>query len=191
MGRETKVEAAYKFGWIPKNERRYDYPDVYAFEQTSGPTRLVIAPSANQVSILIDLLQLMSEPVGILYVLAVPRGGSEAGRYQTASPVSKAQAEEFLKSFKEYFEYDGRHDIWVASMSGSDQLVYDRHNVIYAYGPLPEFETVLLARGLGKVEVVRFPSPHTHNYHAAFDQDERNLLRRWRWKRSPLRESDE
>lgn len=133
----------------------------------------------------------MPEPLGILYVLVVPRGGSEAGRYQTENPVSKKEAEEFLKSFKEYFENDGRHDIWIASMSGSEQLVYDRHNIIYAYGPLPEYEDILLARGLRKVEFVRFPKPHTHNYHAAFDHDELNLLRRWRWKHFPLHESDE
>lgn len=185
------MEEAYKFGWIPNEERRYEYPDNFAFERTSGPESLVIAPSANHISILIDLLHLMSEPLGTLYVLVVPRGGSKAGRYQTANPVSKEQAEDLLTSFKEYFENDGRHNIWVASMSGSHQLVYDRHNVIYAYGPLPEYENVLLGRGLRKVEFVRFPSPHTHNYHAAFDQDERNLLRHWRWKRSPLHESDE
>lgn len=185
------MQMAYKFGWIPDQERKYEYPDTFAFEQTSGPERLVIAPSGNHVSILIDLLQLVPEPLGILYVLVVPRGGSEAGRYETASPVSKQQAEEFLSRFREYMENDGRHDIWVASMSDSDQLVYDRHNVIYAYGRLPEYENVLLGRGLKKVELIRFPSPHTHNYHAAFDQDELNLLRYWSWKRSPLRESDD
>src|SRR5580704_14661231 len=153
------MEAAYKFGWIPNEECRYEYPDIFAIEKTSGPTRLVIAPSANHVSILVDLLRVMSEPFGILYVLVVARGGNEAGRYQIANPVSREQAEEFLKRFTDYFENDGRHNIWVASVSGSDQLVYDRHNVIYAYGPLLEFENVLLGRGLASVESVRFPSP--------------------------------
>jgi hypothetical protein len=185
------MDAPYKFGWIPNEERRYEYPDVFAVEKTSGPERLVIAPSANHVSILIDLLHVMSEPFGILYVLVVPRGGSEAGRYQTANPVSREQAEEFLKRFREYFENDGRHDIWVASTSGSGQLVYDRHNVVYAYGPLREFENVVSGRDLVKVESVGFPSPHTHNYHAAFDQDEQDVLHHWHWKQSTLHEGDE
>ena len=184
------MEAIYKFGWIPNEHRSYEYADIFAVEKTSGPERLVIAPSANHVSILIDLLEVMPEPFGILYVLVVPRGGSEAGRYQTANPVSREQAEKFLKRFREFFEYDGRHDIWVASMSGPDQLVYDRHNVIYAYGPLPEFENLLSGRGLAKVESVRFPSPHTHNYHAAFDQDGRDVLHHWDWRRSPFHESE-
>lgn len=185
------MEATYKFGWVPNEERRYEYPDIFAVEKTSGPERLVIAPSANHVSILARLLHVMPEPFGVLYVLIVPRGGSEAGRYQAANPVSRDQAEEFLKRFEKYFENDGRHEIWVASMSSSGQLVYDRHNVIYAYGPMLEFENVVADRGLAKVEFVRFPSPHTHNYHAAFDQDEQDVLHHWRWIRSPLRESDE
>jgi len=185
------METVYKFGCIPSGERGFEYPDIFAVEKTSGPKRLVIAPSANHVSILIELLQVMSEPFGILYVLVVPRGGSDAGRYQIADPVSREQTEEFLQRFREYFENDGRHDIWIASVSDSAQLVYDRHNVIYAYGPLLEFENELLGRGLTKAEFVRFPSPHTHNYHAAFDQDERDVLHSWHWKQSPLRESDE
>jgi hypothetical protein len=184
------MESAYKFGWIPNEECRFEYPDIFAVEKTSGPKRLVIAPSANHVSILLDLLQHMSEPFGILYVLVVPRGGSETGRYEIANPVMREEVADFLKRFREFFENDGRHDIWVASVSVSAQLVYDRHNVIYAYGPLLEFENVLLGRGLAKAEFVRFPSPHAHNYHAAFDQDERDVLRRWHWKQSPLRERD-
>lgn len=185
------MDETYKFGWIPKEQCRYEYPDIFAFEQTSGPERLVIAPSTNHISILIDLLQPLSEPLGILYILVVPRGGSETGRYQTADPISKQQAEELLKTFRAYLENDGRNDIWVASMSGPGQLVYDRHNVIYAYGPLPEYEKVLLELGLKKAEFVRFPAPHIHNYHEAFDEDELSLLRYWSWKRSPLRETDD
>lgn len=184
------METAYKFT-LPEEEHRYEYPNIFAFEQTSGPGRLVIAPSANHVPILIDLLQLMPEPLGILYVLTVPRGGSEPGRYQSATPLSKQQAVEFLEHFREYLENDGRHHIWVASMSSADLLVYDHHDVIYAYGALTEYENVLAGRGLENVESVRFPSPHTHNYHAVFDQAERDLLRYWHWARSPLREEDE
>lgn len=189
--RENNLEAAYKFGWIPNGERRYEYPDVFAIEKTSGPARLVIAPSANHVSILVDLLQVMFEPFGILYVLVVPRSENEAGRYQTANSVSREQTLEFLTRFRDYLENDGRHDIWLASMSDSGQLVYDRHNVIYAYGPLLEFESILSGRGLTKVESVGFPSPHTHHYHAVFDQDERDVFQHWHWTQSPLRGGDE
>lgn len=191
------MESIYKFGWLPNEQRgsddscvRYEYPDIYAVEKTSGPERLVIAPSAHQVSLLIDLPRAINEPFG-LYVLAVPRGESYPGRYQTANAVSRAQAEEFLNKFNDYFEKDGLHDIWIASTSGMGQLVYDKHNVIYAYGPLPEFEGVLASRGLKNVEVVRFPSPHVHNDNSVFDDEQQQVLQYWGWKRTPLRESDD
>jgi hypothetical protein len=140
---------------------------------------------------MIDLLRVMPEPFWILYVLTVPRGGSQDGRYQSANALLRQQAQEFLIRFDQFLENDGRHHVWVKAVSGSDLLIYDKHNVIYAYGRLAEFEAVLSDRGLTKVEAVRFPSPHTHKYNASFDQDERDVLRYWNWKQSPLQDSDE
>jgi hypothetical protein len=48
----------HKFGWIPDEERSYD-GNVFAIEKTSGPDRLVIAPSAHHVSVMIGLLQIL------------------------------------------------------------------------------------------------------------------------------------
>ena len=124
----------------------------------------MIRASANHVSVMIDLLQVMSAPFGILYVLAVPRGEGEPGRYQAANAVPRHVVEEFLKRFRDFIEYDGRHHVWVASTSNSDLLVYDNHNVIYAYGRLPEFEQIALNCGLTKVDAVKFPSPHVHKF---------------------------
>jgi len=180
----------YKFGWIPDEERIYQYPNVWAVEKTSGPERLIIAPSGQQVSLMLDLLSVMPEPFGVLYVLAVPRGEGEAGRYQAPTPASRHEAQQFLYRFKEFFENDGRHHIWVASKTNSDLLVYDRHNVIYAYGQLPAFERVLLGRGLSKADSVSFPSPHIHRYNKEFDHDARGLLRHWQWKWFPLQDDD-
>jgi hypothetical protein len=182
--------ATYKFGWIPDQERRYEYQNVFAVEKTSRLQRLVVAPSANQVSLMLKLLRVMPEPYGILYVLVVPRGEAEAGRYQAADFKPRNEAEGFLTRFKEFFENDGRHHIWIASPPSPDTLVYDHHNVIYAYGRLPELERIVLDHGLSRVEEVKFPSPHTHNYSEAFDRDEEELLRYWPWVRSPLREND-
>jgi hypothetical protein len=134
------MDTIYKFGWIPKEECRYDYANEFAVEETSGPERLVIAPSSNHLSILIDLLQVMHEPFRILYVLTVPRGGSEAGRYQSANPLLRQEVEEFLVRFGQFLENDGRHHVWVKAVPGLDLLIYDKHNVIYAYGRLAEFE---------------------------------------------------
>ncbi len=101
----------YKFGWIPAEERRYEYQNVFAVEKTSRLERLVIAPSANQVSLILDLLHVMPEPYGILYVLVIPRTEAQEGRYQAVELKSRNETEGFLGRFKDFFENDGRHHI--------------------------------------------------------------------------------
>ena len=187
---QQKKKAAYKFGSPPDQERSYKYPNVFAVEKTTGPERLVIAPSSHHVSLLLDLMQMMFEPFRILYVLVFP-GGGEAGRYQVANPVGWNEAEGFLTRFEDFFENDGRHHIRVSSVGTSDLLVYDNHNVIYAYGELQEFNRILVKRGLEKVDAVEFPSPHRHMCNAAYDQAQQEVLRYWEWKQLPLQESDD
>jgi hypothetical protein len=184
------MAATYKLGWILGEDRRHEYQNVFAIEKTPRLERLVIAPSTNQVSLMLDLLRVMPEPCGILYVLVVPRTEAEAGRYQAKDFKPRNETESFLNRFKEFSENDGRHHIWVASPPGPDTLVYDRPNVIYVHGRVPEFERVVLAHGLPRVEEIKFPSPHAYHYNEAFDGDEKDLLRYWPWLRSPLRGND-
>jgi hypothetical protein len=190
---ETKAhqQAAYKFGWIPDEEQRYEYANVFAVEKTTGPERLIMAPSAQQVSLMLDLIEKMAEPFGVLYILVVPRGKGETGRYQNAEVASRVEAKKFLSRFRDFFENDARHHIWIASMANSDMLVYDNHNVIYAYGRLPEFERILVDRGLTKTNDVKFPCPHSHKYNEIFDTEQQEVLRYWKWKHSPLRDEDD
>jgi hypothetical protein len=185
------MTSPFKFGWNPEEPQSYVYPNVWSQEKTTGPDRLVIAPSLDHISLMIELSQVMTEPFGFLYVLTVPRGQGTAARYQCPEPVIRQDSIEFLFRFKQFFEGDGRHQIWLKSVSSSDQLVYDKHNVIYAYGQLPAFAEILSQRGMEKVNMVRFPIPHIHNYNLEFDEDERDLLRYWEWKQFPLHDSDD
>ena len=98
--------------------------------------------------------------------------------------------ETFLNLFRDYLESDGRHHIWITSLPTSSTLVYENHNVIYAYGPLEEFEQVLIKRGLTECEV-QFPVPHVHNYHSAFDADECEIMTYWKWGYFPLVEHED
>ncbi|MGD0938064.1 MAG: hypothetical protein ABR905_00025 [Terracidiphilus sp.] len=70
-------------------------------------------------------------------------------------------------------------------------LVYDKHNVIYGYGQLSAFEEILDKSGMIKVDGLRFPSPHIHNYKPEFDVSAREILEYWEWTQFPLRDSDE
>jgi hypothetical protein len=143
----------------------YTYPNTWAIEKTSGPDRLIIAPSSHQIELMTKLAQVLPEPFGILYVLVVSRRDNETGRYQCPSPCKREEMESFLYRFQEYFESDGRHHIWVASVPASATLVYDRHDVIYAYGPLEQFKKILQSEGLSE-SPISFPAPHSHNYNS-------------------------
>jgi hypothetical protein len=181
----------YKLGWLPDgaNELPYEYPDVWAIENTTGPDRLVIATKSHYVRLLLELARFMDAPYGVLYVLTVPRGGGEAGRYQHPSRLSFDELELFLYTHQELLEQDARNSIWIQSASGL--LVYDLHNVIYAYGPLESFKATLNASSLHEIQDVRFPSPHTHRYHFQHDETQANILREVDWIVSPLRPGDE
>jgi len=136
------------------------------------------------------LARVLPEPFGILYVLLVSRRDNEAGHYQCPSPCKREEMESFLQEFKGYFESDGRHHIWVASVPASATLVYDQHDVIYAYGPLTRFKKILQGEGL-KESPIRFPAPHSHNYYPEYDWQEQKVLDYWDWRKSPLTADDD
>lgn len=186
------METTYKFGKLEPEDQECKYDNVWATEETTGGSgRLVIASSGDQINLLTALLNAIRDPFWVVYVLVVPRGRGEQGRYQSAGTQSKSAVEAFLKQFSSFLEKDGRHNLWIASESGSEMLVYDRHNVIYAYGPLGTFKLILAEIGLKEVPSVRLPSPHSHHYHQSLDTEEDRLLRYWSWSRTPLKQSDE
>jgi hypothetical protein len=182
----------YKFGWFPngKTDERYEYPGIWANEKTIGTDRLVIAPRTNQVRLLQDLAGYVQEPFLLLYVLAIPRGGGDAGRYQSKDSFTLTQLKQFLESYADFLERDGRHSLWIRS-SDEQTLVYDQHNVIYACGALAQLIPTLQSIGLVESDQVRSPKPHAHHYHAEFDSDEHRLLHEKKWIVSPLRPGDE
>ena len=180
----------YKFGtFINEEWVAHQYNDIWEREKTSGPWRLVIAPATDHIEWMIALASVLPEPFNILYILQVPRGVGEAGRYQSAEPVSREEMETFLRRFRAFLETDGRHEIWIYSTIASATIVYSAHNVLYAYGDLKEYEELLTQRGFHESEV-RFPDPHSHSYHVEFDEDERDLLKWWEWIQTPLSEQD-
>ena len=62
-------------------------------------------------------------------------------------------------------------------------LVCDRHDTIYAYGPLDAFREVL---------TLYIPGPHAHHYHHdCFADTEDELFRRFDWPWFDLQEGDD
>jgi len=182
---------AFKFGSVlPSGEVvEHRYSSCWEVEKTTGPERLVIAPTSGYIPLLVDLMRRLPEPFGILYVLTVSRCDQEVGRYQSPYPTDREETAGFLKTYREYFERDGRHHVWVMSLPAEATLVYDNHNVIYAYGPLADFQTSLEVSGLERGDV-RFPVPHHHLYNAEFDGYERSIIKHWDWVTFPLQPGD-
>jgi len=189
----TLLEPCYKLGYVDKSgtEYPYHYENLWARQKIKGTGCLVIAPSSRHINLLLKLAAVMNEPYGLLYVLQVPRNDIHpAGRYQCPEPISRVELGTFLRKFGNFLENDGRHHFWITAVDRSALLVYDRHNVLYAYGSLEAFEAVCLRNNLKRIAEVSFPDPHVHHYNAEFDEQALGLMNYWLWKKYPLQDSD-
>ncbi|MEQ1824047.1 MAG: hypothetical protein ABL949_16175 [Fimbriimonadaceae bacterium] len=157
------------------------YLDHFDLQEFSSFKRLIVGPSEDPIGIAIECAQLLQGPFRFSYVLAepVPIEGYSMGRFEMLATLEISDLEGVLRNNKRFFELDARHHLWIAGKDGV--IVYDQHDVLFLYGPLLEFEKVLLARGLtpGPVE---FPYPHTHYYHDEFNPNMIELLGSGDWK---------
>ena len=161
--------------------RKEEYPDF---------SRLLIGCKSGEIPLILDFCKNMEGPFGVLHVLVVSRLGQEPGRYQTPDPLSYEQLEAFLYEYQDYFEQDGRANLWVASISGEGQFIYDRHNYIYAYGDVNGYIEALKPKGFQAGDIV-VPVPHGHAYHAEFDPQEEAVGKAFEWIHYPLQDEDE
>ena len=181
----SKFESQVGEDWFP-----HEYPKVFVRETTTGSDRLKIAVSARGTETMLQLAAVLGEPFAALYVLLVPRGGGEAGRYQ--SPwMSRSQLTDLFERFAHFWDQDSRHHVWLFSHPDQATLVYDQHNVVFAYGPIEDYVRVLETSGYSEAQQLTFPAPHSHRYHLTLDEDERALVSLPGWTRSPLQEGDE
>ena len=173
----------------PELPERHVYGDVFEFS-TEPREKLVIAPSANHVSLLFELAGCWEvKSFWLLYVLIVSRGEQPAGRYESPQ-LDSEELRTFLTRFGPFLEQDGRHAFWIGSVYGEGTLVYDQHDVIFAYGPVAAYRHVLERRGFVE-QSFSYPDPHVHWYHAELDSTEQELFSLWEWEQFPLQEGDD
>jgi len=180
----AKIEALV--GDVPQ---RFEFGNVFCRETVRGTDRLRIALDHAQDGCLRALANRLRQPFQLLYVLHTTRTGAELGRYESPE-VSAADVIDFLQRFGRFLSEDARQDFWIRSHGDDATIVLDRHNVIYAYGPLDLFESTLRALGVQPGSVREIPDPHVHHYHRKWDDAEREVLRFFAWNIKPLRESD-
>jgi hypothetical protein len=167
------------------NEYYFDYGNIFQSETNS----IKIGASNNQIDLILKLVDNLEPPYYVLYVLDLSRLDNELGRYQSPEFETRQELQQFLLEFKEFFETDGRHHIWIGTTNNSGLLVYDQHNVIFAYGPIDKYKLTLKNIGF-KEQSFSFPIPHCHNYHDDNDKYEKSILDYYDWVLYPLNDND-
>jgi hypothetical protein len=150
--------------------------------------RIVAGVPGGDPTIFERMVECLNPPYHLLYVLHTPRGEAQPGRYQSPA-LSLSDVRDFLVRFSPFLSGDARFDLWAHSPSDSGTIVWDRHNQLFAYGPIERFSTALRSLGFttGQTSV---PSPHEHHYRAEFDNLAKDLVGAFNWSHSPLREED-
>ena len=172
------------------NQSELFWENIFQIEEFPEFSRLIIGCKSKEIPLVLKLCEKMKGPFGVLHVLLVSRRGKEPGRYQTPHPLAYDDLKMFLYEHQEYFERDGRHHLWVYSLSGEGQFIFDNHNYIYAYGDLQTYISILTADNFRQGEI-KIPSPHCHNYHVEFDVEEELVNNAFEWIFNPLHDSDD
>jgi len=182
-----------KFSILNSNgaQEAFSYGDLYFREPLTRGERLTIGPAAAHVDLMMSLAGIWpTQQFFILYVLLIPHSGARPGRYQSPIVESFEDLQVFFYTYERFLEADGRHHIWVGSPTSDGTLVYDQHNVIFAYGDLARYEVVLRGHEFQQ-QPFSFPFPHCHNYPSTHTVHEEELLAHFDWQYSPLQPGDE
>ncbi len=179
----------FKLGQFVEGEWvEHSHPAVYARRTLSdGSVRLDIGVPGGDIDVVRSLTRYMEAPYEILYVLLTTRGMDRIGRYQSPS-IDRVKLDSFLTTYGTYFRSDGRFALWIYTPQA--MLVWDKHNLLYAYGPVSDFENALRSMGFrpGKLSI---PVPHAHNYHPECDADAAAVLAHFDWRHSELKPGDD
>lgn len=179
---------SYKFGSLQgANGVEHKYGNLFRHEVHPEWSRVIIAPDEQQIPLMLDIAKRWEGPYGIFYVLKLSRLGHTAARYQSPEPCSFDNLELFASTFQEYFEGDGRHHLWFIDVPTGAQLVYDNHDLIYAYGNDGDIISFLESKGFSAGDP-QIPCPHEHRYNQEFDSSEDEIMKYFEWKKFPLQE---
>lgn len=174
---------------IGDTPRAFEYGNAFTRENIAGRERIWIGADNEQDEYVMRLAATLREPFQLLYILHTTRTGAPLGRYESPE-FAFDNVRRFFEQFGRFLAEDSRHDIWIRSHADDATIVLDRHNLIFAYGPLDVFESELVAAGLRRGTPSEIPDPHVHHYHAEWDDAERAILKALDWTVLPLREQD-
>ena len=163
----------------------YDYGNRWCREDYDSWSRITVGPSDNHIEVLLRLSEVIPPPYWILWVLIIPASDHKPGRYESSMPVDIHELSRLLRKYRLFFEGDGRHHLWILGTEQRERIIYDNHNLLYAYGPLDDFARVLTKLDFSK-SLVSIPTPHSHQYDPKNAGVEDMLFSEREWKWSPL-----
>lgn len=170
--------------WVPFSHRR-----VYTVLSVDSTARLIAGVPAGDALPFTALVASLAPPYLLLFVLHTSRGEGAEGRYQSPA-LSLEEFQDFIGRFCSFLGGDARFDIWAYSVEERATIVWDRHDQIFAYGPIGRYQERLNALGF-EVGDPSIPVPHQHHYREEFDVDAKALLVSLPWMYSVLRPEDE
>ena len=172
------------------SEEDFQYGNVFTVESGNGWSRLKIGPNGNYIQLLDHLSEKWSTPeYYLLYVSLVSHTGKNPGRYE--SPIlSKDDLDVFLYSHKDFLEKFGGQHLWIGHPENNDLLIYDQHNVIFAYGNIVGYKDVLTVEKFSEGSF-SIPCPHSHSYEPSLTLHEGDLFAHFNWVYSELRDGDD
>lgn len=181
----------YKLGHIENSDWvEHVFPAVFHLpDRADEVQRIVAGVPAGDPTVFERLTCCLEEPYFLLYVLHTPRGEGAPGRYQSPA-LSRPQVRDFVARFSALLSGDARFDLWSYSLPEKSTIVWDRHNLLYAYGPLDRYVVELKALGFVHGEVI-VPAPHSHEYRQELDTIATALLSAFDWSHAPLQPEDE
>ncbi len=152
--------------------------------------KVLFATDDGYINLIRECLEIMPEPFNVMYLLIRSMNNIEGGRYCTDKPMSLTELNAFLDKFGEFLEGCGRHHIWFISDDPDTFLVYDHHNMIFAYGQQESFLNLLRSKNYKEHEPT-IPFPHYHGFNDTFGLDERDVLASREWVRYDLEPDDD
>lgn len=181
----------YRLGHtLDGREVEHVHPAVFQMPSPEARSRrLVASVPGSDPEVALHLARCLEEPLVLLYVLHTTRGEAKPGRYQSPD-LSFQELADFISEFRAFLSADARFDLWIYSPGQRATIVWDRHNLLYAYGPLERYAAEPTSLGFGPGEPA-VPAPHIHNYHSSLDPLARQLIDRFHWQYSELRPEDE
>jgi hypothetical protein len=171
--------------------QEHSYPPNFMVQATTGGARVLATSPGGDPLVFETLASELAPPLLILHLLHTPRGEGEAGRYHSED-MSQQDVREFICQFGEFLKADGRCDLWIHSPTDQAAMVWDRHNLVHAYGRLDRYCEQLRGLGFGTGQPsIPHPHPHMHHYRNECDERARALLASREWHFSPLQSGNE